>query len=169
MSGQVAPQAFYSRTQRKLHWLVILLLTGQYLLQGRMRDALIAVESGQTLGIGEFLVTTIHTWSGISIALIMLWRWQLRKRPVPLNGGQISPALAAFVRVHHVSLYVSVWVMAVSGAAHYYLHWQPAARWHELGKWVLMGLILVHIAGALSHAARGNTVLRHMMGRGSLR
>ena len=169
MSGQSAPQAFYTRMQRRLHWLVILLLALQYLLQGRMRDALAAVESEQTLDFGQFLVTTIHTWSGISIALVMLWRWQLRKRKVALNGGQMSPVLASCVRVHHASLYVTVWVMAMTGAAHYYLHWQQAARWHELGKWVLLVLILVHVAGALLHAARGSTVLRHMMGWSSLR
>lgn len=169
MSGQVAPEIFYTRLQRRLHWVVILLLAGQYLLQGFMRDALKAIESEQTLGFGQFLVTTIHTWSGISIAMIMIWRWQLRKRQVPLNGGNISKKFERWARVHHVSLYVTVWVMALSGSAHYYLHWQQAARWHELGKWVLLGLILLHVAGALVHAAKGNTVLRLMMGRGSVR
>lgn len=169
MSGRADTQIFYTRLQRRLHWLVLVLLAGQYLLQGAMRRALSAIESGQALDFGQFIVTTLHTWSGISIAMIMIWRWSLRKRHVPINGGRASGALERWVRYHHTSLYVAVWVMAFSGAAHYYLYWQHAARWHELGKWVLAGLVISHVAGALLHAARGSTVLRQMMGISSLR
>lgn len=59
--------------------------------------------------------------------------------------------------------------MALCGACHYYLGWELAARLHELGKWLLLGLIGVHIAGAVSHLGNGNTVLQRMMGRDSLR
>ena len=48
-----------------------------------------AVEQQITLNFVQFLVTTLHTWSGITIAIVMLWRWQLRSRVVPLNGGHM--------------------------------------------------------------------------------
>jgi len=169
MNGRADTQIFYTRLQRRLHWLVVVLLAGQYLLQGAMRRALSTIESEQTLNFGQFIVTTLHTWSGISIAMIMIWRWNLRKRRVPINGGKASVALERWVECHHISLYVVVGVMAFSGAAHYYLHWEQAARWHELGKWVLAGLVVSHVAGAVLHAARGSTVLRQMMGIGRLR
>ncbi len=160
---------FYTVLQRRLHWLVIVLLLVQYLLQGPMRDALAAIEREESLGFVHFLVTTAHTWGGISIALIMLWRWQLRRRAVPLNGGRMSQQLQRLVTIHHISIYVTIGVMAVSGAMHYYLGLSFAARWHELGKWLLLALIVVHIAGAALHARRDSTVLLRMMGKSGLR
>jgi len=168
MSRTSGTAVFYTVLQRRLHWLVIFLLSGQYLLQGPMRDAIAAIERHETLGFTQFMVTTVHTWGGICIAAIMLWRWQLRKRVVPLNEGLLSQKQARWVTAHHVSLYAVIFVMAISGAMHYYLGWAFAARWHELGKWLLLALILVHVIGALLHVRQGSTVLRRMMGRNSL-
>ena len=160
---------FYTLLQRRLHWIVLVLIAGQYALQGAMRDALAAIDRHETLGFTDFLVTTTHSWSGICIAAIMLWRWKLRKRKVPLNGGHLSHALARIVKIHHVSLYVVIVAMALSGALHYYVGWQMAARWHELGKWLLLVLISFHVAGAVMHALKDHKVLQRMMGRDSLR
>lgn len=161
---------FYTLLQRRLHWVVIVLLGLQYVLQGSMREALEAIERQETLSFVQFLVTTTHSWGGISIALIMFWRWQLRKkRPVPLNAGQVSVMRERLARIHHVSLYVMIGIMASTGALHYYAGLAFAARWHELGKWVLCMLILTHIVGALSHARDGNAVLRRMMSWGGVR
>ncbi|MFK7995236.1 MAG: cytochrome b/b6 domain-containing protein [Granulosicoccus sp.] len=169
MSRTAGPTVFYTTLQRRLHWLVIILLLGQYLLQGPMRDAIAAIERQETLGFTQFLVTTVHTWSGIGIAALMLWRWQLRKRAVPLNGGHLSQKNAMWVAAHHVSMYAVTLAMVISGAMHYYLGWAFAARWHELGKWLLLALIIFHVAGALIHLRKGSTVLHRMMGRNSLR
>lgn len=128
-----------------------------------------AIEDDQTLGFTAFLVTSIHSWSGISIAALMLWRWQLRKRYVPLNDGKLSSGKAQWVTIHHTSLYVAVVLMAFAGALHYYLEWPLAAQIHKQGKWVLAGLIFVHVLGAVVHSRGGGNVLRRMMGRNSLR
>lgn len=160
---------FYTLLQRRLHWFVIVMLLGQYLLQAPMRDALEAIEREETLGFVQFLVTTAHTWGGISIAAIMLWRWQLRKRHVPLNGGQLSRRLQRLVTIHHISMYVTIGLMASTGAMHYYLGLGFAARWHELGKWLLLALIALHVLGALVHVRSGNRVLQRMMGKSGLR
>ncbi len=169
MSRAGLSPVFYTVLQRRLHWVVIVILLVQYLLQGPMRDALAAIEQGETLGFVQFLVTTTHTWGGISIAAIMLWRWQLRKRAVPLNGGRMSQRLQRWVTIHHASMYVTVGVMAASGAMHYYLNLGFAARWHELGKWLLLALVVIHVIGALLHARDGGMVLRRMMGKSDLR
>ncbi|MFK8080511.1 MAG: cytochrome b [Granulosicoccus sp.] len=169
MSQETETGVFYTLLQRRLHWLVIILLAGQYVLQGPMREAISAIERQETLGFIQFLVTTVHTWGGIGIAVIMAWRWQLRQRVVPLNGGHMSRTQARWVRAHHVSLYAVIFLMAISGALHYYMEWHSAGRWHELGKWLLLALIIVHVLGALLHLQQGGTVLRRMMGRNSLR
>lgn len=160
---------FYTQLQRRLHWIVIVLIAIQYLSQDTMREALHAIEQQVSLGFKQFLVTTLHTWGGAAIAALMLWRWRLRKRAVPINGGLMTQRKAWWVNLHHLCLYVGVLFMAATGAMHYYLGWSLAARWHELGKWMLMVLIAIHVIGALSHLGGNNTVLRRMMGRGSLR
>ncbi len=171
---------FYTTLQRRLHWLVLLMLIAQYLLQVPMRAAMAAIESQETLTLFQYLVATVHTGNGISIAAIMIWRWQLRRRAVPLAGGNLTPRREKLVRVHHVSLYVTVLGMMVTGALHYYVGIEAAGQWHEWGKWLLLVLVGVHIAGALSHGVRhgahheapgvrSDTVLQRMMGRDSLR
>ena len=168
MSNEVTEPTFYTVLQRRLHWLVIVLLALQFALQRPMHNALAAIERNETLGFIDFLVATIHTWGGIGIAAIMLWRWTLRRRKVPLNGGCLPKNLERLVKIHHVSLYVAVIAMASSGAMHYYTGLEAAERWHELGKWVLLALIGIHVAGAAIHMFQGHTVLQRMMGRGSL-
>lgn len=169
MSGNSNNLIFYTPLQRRLHWLVILLLIVQYSLQIPMGHAMDAIERQETLGFVSFLVTTVHTWGGIAIAAIMIWRWQLRKRAVPLAGGNLSVRQERWVRWHHVGLYGVLLLMALSGTMYYYFGFQPAGRWHEWGKWLLAVLILIHIAGALSHGREGLKVLNRMMGRNGLR
>ncbi|MDB4223320.1 cytochrome b/b6 domain-containing protein [Granulosicoccus sp.] len=168
MSVATEPAPFYTRLQRRLHWLVIIMLILQFSLQNPMSGAMAAVERGEALGFVAFIVTTIHTWCGISIAAIMLWRWRLRRRHVPVAAGQLSTLRSKFVQLHHSGLYVVVVLMALSGAIHYYFEIEVAAVWHEWGKWLLIGLIGVHIAGALTHIRKGSRVFQRMMGPRSL-
>lgn len=161
--------AFYTPLQRKLHWLVILLVLFQYVMQQPMKAAMAAVQREETLSLLQFAVTTLHTWGGASIAAIMLWRWQLRKRAVPVAAGSLSAGRAKLVILHHVILYASLMLMALSGALYYYGGVAMAADWHEWGKWLLLGLIGLHIAGALTHVGGRDRVFQRMMGRNSLR
>jgi len=160
---------FYTRLQRRLHWLVIIMLVLQFSLQGLMSDAMASVARGETLGFIDFIVTTLHTWCGISIAAVMVWRWRLRRRHVPVAAGQLSSLRSKMITLHHSSLYVVLVLMALSGAVHYYFEIAVASVWHEWGKWLLVGLIGVHIAGALTHIKNGSRVFQRMMRLDSLR
>ena len=154
----------WSALQRRLHWLVAALVLGQYLLQGPMRRAGEAVAEGAPVTFGQFLVTTLHTWGGAGVALLVLWRIRLRRgRAVPTGGGRLGPRLARWVGWHHALLYAVLLAMALSGALHYYAGVESAARWHEIGKWLLAALVTIHAAAALVHGLRpGDTVLRRM-------
>lgn len=164
MSVATEPTPFYTQLQRRLHWLVIIMLIVQFSLQIPMANAMAAVERGETLGFVAFIVTTLHTWSGISIGAIMLWRWQLSRRQVPLAAGTLSPLRSKIVRLHHQALYLAVLMMVLSGAGHYYFEIEIAALWHEWMKWLLLGLVGVHIAGALTHIRNRSRVFQRMMG-----
>lgn len=169
MSSSADGTIFYTPLQRRLHWLVLLLLIVQYALQIPMKASLAAIDRQETLTFFQFLVTTVHTWGGISVAAIMIWRWQLRRRAVPLAGGGLSAVHERWVRWHHTSLYAVLMLMVLTGVLHYYFGFRPAGRWHEWGKWLLAVLVGVHVVGALSHGSRGRKVLQRMMGRDSLR
>lgn len=169
MSDHPPAEIFYTTLQRRLHWAVFVLIVIQYLAQDAMRDALHAIEQQEPLRFSQFAITTLHTWGGTCVAALMIWRWQLRKRRVPLDGGLMTQSRVRWVTAHHLGLYLVVLMMAVTGAMHYYLGWAAAARWHELGKWFLLAMIAVHVLGALSHLGSGGKVLQRMMGRGSLR
>jgi len=59
--------------------------------------------------------------------------------------------------------------MAATGALHYYLGLAAAEKWHEWGKWLLLVLVGVHIAGALLHMKDGSKVFQRMMRPSGLR
>jgi len=128
-----------------------------------MREAMASIDRQESLNFVEFLVTTIHTWSGIGIAALMLWRWQLRRREVPVGAGKLSAGLSTFVRFYHMGLYVVLVAMAATGALHYYLDVSAAEKWHEWGKWLLLVLVGVHIAGAFLHMKDDSKVFQRMM------
>ena len=164
MSESEPPVPVWSALQRRLHWLVVPLVLLQYLLQRPMHAANEAVSSGASVTFVQFLVSTLHTWGGAAVALLVLWRLVLRRQArVPVAGGRFGARAAWLVEWHHRLLYVALLAMALSGALHYHAGLEAAARWHELGKWALAALVSVHVLAATVHASRsGDTVLRRM-------
>lgn len=164
MSERDDEMPVWSPLQRRLHWLVALLVLGQFALQWPMRTAVRAVERGEAVTFGQFLVTTLHSWGGASIALLVVWRLVLRRRvPVPVAAGRFGAHASRLIGWHHALLYGLLLAMALSGALHYYAGLDAAARWHEVGKWALGAAVALHLAGALVHAARvDDPVLRRM-------
>ena len=154
----------WTSLQRRLHWLVALLVLGQFLLQRPMRSAVEAAAAGEAVTFVQFLVTTLHTWGGGGVAALVLWRLVLRRRaPVPVAAGTLGPRASRLVGFHHGALYALLLAMVLSGAAHYYAGWEAAARWHEIGKWALAVAVALHLAGALRHAVRpGDAILQRM-------
>jgi len=150
----------YSVLQRRLHWLVALMVLLQFALQGPMRNAMAVLEQELSLTAMGFLVTTVHTLSGSAIGIVLLWRLHLRKkRPV-------KTALAA-LWVHRL-MYFLLLMMVVSGTLNYYFGIETARRWHELGKWGVLGLLFLHAMAALwHHFIAKDTVLQRMLGIGS--
>jgi len=155
----------YSRLQRRLHWLVVLLIASQYVLQAPMRAAIQLLNETGSLDVVGFLVTTLHTWSGVIVAGLVAYRWHLRaKHPVPVAAGQISGWPAKIATTVHISLYAVLLAMTVTGVLHYGLEWSLAGRCHNVGKWVLAALLLAHVGAAFwHHWVRRDQVLHRMM------
>lgn len=156
----------YSDLQRKLHWIIVLLVAGQYALQSPMRAAMADLANNVTLSALDFLVTTVHTWGGAGIGAIMVYRLWLRvQNPVPVGAGQITGVWRAVVLVTHWTFYGLLFFMVVTGSVHYYFGWHWVAHWHEKGEWLLLGLILMHGLAALLHRFyKKDAVLSQMWG-----
>ena len=150
----------------KLHWLIVVLLLLQYLLKGGMHDTMAAVRLGDTPAALDYLIAQMHLINGVSIAAIMIWRLILRRRalqaaqndPAADSGNRsadgLQPGLQKLAARHatavHYALYIVLLLLPVTGLAAFY-EFPAAAALHHYSQWVLLALILCHLAGALYH------------------
>lgn len=157
----------YTRVQRQLHWWVAVLIAVQYLGQNAMRSAMDRVDEAITPALLDFLITTGHSLIGMSVLVLTIWRLRLRQqnpKPVVANRGPFGLALVA--RAWHLSLYLAITLMAISGVVSYYTDFHQATRIHELGKWVLGILVIGHILAGFSHwLIFKDQVLHGMLGK----
>jgi polyisoprenoid-binding protein YceI/cytochrome b561 len=158
--------ARYSAAAIALHWLLAVLLAGQLALGWRLEDM------GQ--GAAAFAAFQLHKSIGIAILLLSLARLSLRiavPPPAPLPDKPVNLALAR--GVHWLFYLVMIggpltgWILAstarikVPTLVFGVLPWPhlPLGRgWHEPAEvlhgalgWLLAGLVVLHIAGALRH------------------
>ena len=161
-------QRHYTRTQRLVHWWVAGLVGAQYIGQNAMRSAMERVGAATTPELGDFLITTAHSLAGLTVLGLMVWRIGMRrKNPVPVAGGKLSVKVSLLARAWHLSLYLAIFFMAISGTASYYTEYELAARLHELCKWVLGTLVIGHMLAGLAHwLLFKDQVLHGMLGNG---
>jgi cytochrome b561 len=97
----------YSAVQRRLHWLMVLLIAAAYLL----------IEQRGIFGRpGRFAMMQSHFWVGISIFVLVWWRIAQRRK---LGVPPITPGIPAWQDVlskaTHFSLYAFFIVMPILG------------------------------------------------------
>ncbi len=171
----------YGRISRALHWLTAALVTFQFLVVLAWR---VMGENTMTLLLAK---VGPHGSLGILILIVTLarisWAWVNRKQRPPSSPG-LGGRLASVV---HVSFYVLLlWLPAFAllrqygrgGAIQFYsiellpeaereIAWMmaPAGVLHSPLSWLLLGLILGHVAMALAHRLWfKNPILARMVG-----
>ncbi|MBU1174247.1 MAG: cytochrome b/b6 domain-containing protein [Alphaproteobacteria bacterium] len=137
----------YSRTQIGLHWLVVVMIVFEYVLS----DRIVALWDARMSGaIANQAVSDLHVVVGIMILMVALWRlvlvWRNGLPPLP---KATSTNLRRFVRVMDALFYVTLFAMPASGAVAWFFGSVPAIRVHHLCEFLLVALVVVHIAGAL--------------------
>jgi len=141
----------WTRLQRRLHWTVAALLLAQASLGWPMAAAVRRLErvagGGGTPGLGDFLLSTLHTASGVAIGLLVLWRLKLRLERLT----EEAPRRPWPARLVQAVLYAATLLMVVSGSLYWYAGLSAAAGWHGAGKWLLLVAVALHLAGALRH------------------
>ena len=164
---------------KALHWLIVLLIINQWVIAERA-DAL-------PLGLAKLQVLAWHKSFGITIlglaVIRLLWRWM---NPTPDLRAETKPWERVLAKLTHVLLYALIFAMPLTGwmmssAKNFPVSWfrlfqlpdlvQPdEAMFHRMQDLhhllfkILVGVALLHIAGALKHHfVDRNDVLKRML------
>jgi cytochrome b561 len=169
--------ARYTRTAVALHWLVAALFVAQFAWGWLMQEI---PKSPPGMRADAF---NVHKSIGLCLLGLMLFRlgWRIAHRPPPLPP---MPAWQArLAELTHRTLYAALIVQPVSGYlgsvwSGYPVKWfgitlpawgvaNPALKdamsdVHLVTSCVLLALVVLHIAGALYHAVRGDGLIARM-------
>lgn len=140
----------YSRSQIVLHWLTLALIAWQFIGHDAISAAWRSLRQGGSPAFDPLVAG--HVAGGIAVLVFAVWRIVLHRRrgaPAPVEGG---PAiLRPLAKLVHAGLYVAMIALAVTGGMAWFGGIARAAEVHEGLKAVLLGLIALHVAGALWH------------------
>jgi len=153
----------YAALQIALHWIVALLILGQFVFGEAMGQAWRVLERG---GVPEMTtMVRAHILGGILIMLLAFWRLVLRsERGVPPPPEDEPPLMQKVARATHIALYLVMVLVPTTGILAWFGRLPPAAELHEWAKPVIIGLVLLHGGAALwHHFVKKDGVLRRML------
>jgi len=153
----------YSKSQIILHWLIVVLVFFQFILN----DGIVKIWQDRMSGAIENVPSiNPHALAGILIFILMGWRLWLRiKRGVPALPESESAASKFVANATHILLYVFILGMPISGAAAWFFGLELSAQVHATAKFALIPLIALHLLAALAHHFWFKTnVLKRMLG-----
>lgn len=140
----------YTRTQIRLHWIVVVLIALQYILHDTISDAWDAYLDGAEVAFDPLIAQ--HVLMGGLVAALVLWRLALRAtHGAPPPPEQEHPALQLAAHATHWALYALMLLMPVSGAVAWFLGAEAAAQGHNVMKIALLALVALHVLAALMH------------------
>lgn len=141
----------YTRLQVILHWVVVALVAAQYATSGSIGRTHHADAHGHEPAALDLILHALHNWGGLAVGALMLvrlaLRWMLGPSLVGIPRGTWQARLAAWT---HATFYAVLVAQAATGAVASYLFW-PASTLHVVLAWALIGIVALHVAGALWH------------------
>ena len=159
----MAPPENFSRTQIYLHWIIAAMVLFQIVLH----DSIVAFwRQRMDATIPNEAFPTPHSIVGILIFVLVVIRLGIRmRRGVPdLPAGE-PPWMGMVSKLTHALFYLLLLGMPVSGVMAWFFGSQFSATTHSAAKFILVPLVLLHIAAALAHHFLfGTNVLRRMLG-----
>jgi cytochrome b561 len=168
-----------------LHWLIVLLIINQWLIAERA--------DGLPNGLAKLQTLAWHKSFGITILMLaivrLVWRWL---NPVPSLDGLAKPWERVLAKLSHILLYALIFAQPLTGwmmssARNFPVSWfglfqlpdlvapsqgtfQQMRDLHHLLFKVLVGVALLHAAGALKHQfIDRNEVLKRMLPFGGVK
>lgn len=153
----------YSPMQVGLHWIVAILVAFQFFAHDGIEAAWRAFTRGEEMA-NMTVLAALHIAAGILILLLALARIYLRiTRGVPPPPADEPRLLQIAAEAVHGIIYLLLILLPLSGAVAWFAGMEPAGSAHALLTKILLGAVLLHIAGALfQHFIRRSTVLMRM-------
>ena len=148
MAKRVAPQG-YSAVQIVLHWTIAALVVVQLLFNDDVQDAFRDRSDGRPFD-GES-GAMVHIVVGLTVFALAILRLAIRFwRGVPEPHSSNPPLVNLAGHAAHVLLYAFLFAMPLTGALAWFTGLEFSAELHELGRLILIPLILLHALGALA-------------------
>lgn len=161
MAGSVTG---YSSAQVALHWIVVVLVAFQFLAHDGIERSWRAFERDVPAPADAAVLTYMHIAAGMLVLMLVIARvYLLLTRGAPPPPADEPWLLQISAEAVHVSIYVLLFLLPLSGAGAWFLGLEAAAEAHELLKTLLLVALVLHICGALfQHFAMRSDVLMRM-------
>lgn len=161
--GVTATRDGYSSLQVALHWIIAALVVTQLLNNGAMQEAWNAYEDGEAAPEGVIGWAWFHALTGATILVLALIRLYVRlTRGAPPVHQDKPEVLVWLAYATHFVLYGFIILMPLTGALAWFFGVEISAEVHEIGKLVLIPLVVLHAIGALTEHFyfRNDTLMR---------
>lgn len=157
----------YSATQIGLHWIVAVLVAGQYIFKDSISQAWEVYTQGQEMAFSPLVFA--HVAGGVLILAFVLWRLALRlTRGVPPAPENEPAPLKTLSHVAHWGFYAVLAAMSVTGGLMWFGDIAAAAQAHNVLKIVLLAMIVLHVLAIPFHKiVLKNNVMRRMIRPGA--
>jgi len=136
----------YSRLQILIHWVTAALIAFQLLVNRQIERDFDKHMDGDSLQTS--LLTYAHIAGGLLIFALTVLRLAVwYRRGVPSAHGRVPKFFVWAAHLTHAALYGMLLAMPLAGAIAWFGRSDMAAEWHELGKTLLILLLVAHIIG----------------------
>ncbi|UWQ22298.1 cytochrome b [Jannaschia sp. W003] len=157
------PEGRYHTAQITAHWTIVFLVAFQFLtgISGMSAAYEAGVAAGELPPAG---IIWVHGMLGTTILLVMLGRLALRRQHGAPPPPDTEPDwLQKISRGVHYAFYVFLIAMPLAGMGALWLKQGWLGALHALSAWILLALIVAHIAGALWHASKRDGVIGRIL------
>ena len=151
----------YNRTQIILHWTIAVLIVLQ-LINSRWMEPAFESRVGEA-PVGEAGNPWPHIAIGVCVLLLVIWRLTVRlRRGAPAHAAGENSLISTAAKANHVALYVLLFAMPLTGAIAWFGALENVGDIHSVLRWVLIVLVVLHIAGGLfeQFVLRNNVLMR---------
>jgi len=155
----------YSSLQIALHWIVVVLVSFQFLAHDGIETAWRALRRDEPLPVDAGVLTYMHIATGILILVVMLTRIYLRvTRGAPRPPADEPWPLKILAEAVHVAIYGLLLLLPVSGMVAWFFVVEGAANAHEIMTNLLLAALVLHVSGALfQHVVMRSDVVMRML------
>lgn len=154
----------YLPIQKLIHWLTVVLIVSQWWTSAAIYRTHAPNPLGMKANPVDLFEHNLHIFTGLFIAAMTVGRFAIRWRyGTPSLPADVNAPSRKLARAVHIGFYVTLVSLGASGFITSYL-WFGMGIVHQLLVKLLYLLALLHIGGAVIHAASGHAdILMRML------